>query len=102
MSYANLGLESVKALLIFDNGGNVVLGKYFCEVSALLPKKLFEKIRGPNAEVLLVDGLMVLSRTAVDLHFAVLAGTDENEIAISLVLDSFLAALAIIFKLAFI
>ena len=49
-------------------------------------------------DVILLDKMLVLYKSVVDLFFYVLAGTDENEVMLSGVLGSFQDALSILLK----
>ncbi|VDM39229.1 unnamed protein product, partial [Toxocara canis] len=82
-------LYSIKGLAILDQDGNRVLAKYYD--AELFPsqkeqrafeKSLFQKTNKANAEVIMLDGLICVYRSNVDLFFYVMGGTNENEMVL--------------------
>ena len=87
-------LYTIKGILILDNEGKRVWGKYYDPT--ILPsvkeqnsfeKSLFSKTETANSEILMLDGLTILYKNNVDLYFYVLGGPRENELVLLSVLN---------------
>ncbi len=87
-------MNTVKGILILDNDGRRVLANYYdketfptTKEQNAFEKSLFSKTSKSNAEVLLLDGMVILHRSNVDLFFYVLGGQHENELVLLSVLN---------------
>lgn len=100
----NLGLYAIKALLILDSDANRLLAKYYTppkqetlddDNNALatlkqqlqFEKALFKKTAKQHAEIILFDKYIVVYKEVADVLIYVVGGLDENEVALSSVLD---------------
>ena len=92
-------LYTIKGILILDNDGRRVLANYYdkdnfptLKEQSAFEKSLFSKTSKSNAEVVLLDGMVVLHRSNVDLFFYVIGSQSENELlllsALNCVYDS--------------
>ncbi|KAF7634423.1 Clat_adaptor_s domain-containing protein [Meloidogyne graminicola] len=89
-------LYSIKAILILDQDGKRILGKYYDKqmFQQEKEKSLFEKIfsqktHKANAEIILLDGYICVYRSNVDLFFYVIGSSNENELILQSVLNCF-------------
>jgi len=79
-------LYSVKGIAILDNDGNRIVAKYYDSTFAnvkeqkAFEKNLFNKTKKANAEIIMLDGLICVYRSNVDLYFYVMGDTQENEL----------------------
>ncbi|KAH3688057.1 hypothetical protein WICPIJ_000950 [Wickerhamomyces pijperi] len=99
----NLSLHAIDALLIIDNEGNRVFGKYYnvSEESELyqltnqrtFEKSLFKKTHKQNAEILIFENRLVLYKEILDITIYIISSLEENEITLSEILGSFEDAL---------
>lgn len=86
-------LYTIKAILILDNDGNRLVGKYYDEQFATVKeqkefeKGLFAKTSKANGEIIMLDNLTIVYRNTVDLFFYVIGSTSENEIMLVSVLN---------------
>eukprot|EP00088_Acartia_fossae_P037187 TRINITY_DN38359_c0_g1_i3.p1 TRINITY_DN38359_c0_g1~~TRINITY_DN38359_c0_g1_i3.p1 ORF type:complete len:196 (-),score=57.06 TRINITY_DN38359_c0_g1_i3:240-785(-) len=88
-------LETVKAVLILDNNGTRILGKYYSKAGIFattaeqkkFEKNLFNKTHKANSEIIMFDGMTCLYKSNVDLYFYVIGAGDENELVLLSVLD---------------
>ena len=87
-------LYTIKGILILDNEGTRVWGKYYdpeifpsLKEQTTFEKSLFTKTEKANAEILMLDGLTILYKNNVDLYFYVLGGPRENELVLLSVLN---------------
>ena len=82
-----------------DNDGNRILSSYYDKVNfptlkeqTAFEKNLFNKTSKSNAEIVLLDGMVILHRSNVDLYFYVIGSQSENELlllsALNCVYDS--------------
>lgn len=97
-SYINLNLESVEAVLIFDSEGNRLLSKYYKPQESKFEKLLYEKTKKSPAEVILFQGRIVVIKPLVDIICYIVGGTDENEIMLVHLMESFTTALTQVLK----
>ncbi|KAL7072899.1 hypothetical protein ACQ4LE_008193 [Meloidogyne hapla] len=88
--------DVVKAILILDQDGNRVLGKYFDQQNfstekeqSDFEKNLYQKTHKANAEIILFDGFICVYRSNVDLFFYVIGSSNENELILQSVLNCF-------------
>jgi len=92
-------LYTIKGILILDNDGNRILSSYYDKVNfptlkeqTAFEKNLFNKTSKSNAEIVLLDGMVILHRSNVDLYFYVIGSQSENELlllsALNCVYDS--------------
>ena len=77
-----------------DNDGRRVLVNYYdkdilptLKEQTAFEKNLFNKTSKSTAEVLLLDGMVILHRSNVDLYFYVLGSQNENELLLLSVLN---------------
>ena len=86
-------LYTVKAILILDNDGNRLVGKYFddqfpnVKEQKEFEKTLFAKTSKANGEIIMIDNLTIIYRNNIDLFFYVIGSTNENEIMLVSVLN---------------
>lgn len=86
-------LYSVKAILILDNDGSRLVGKYFSNEFPTIKeqkdfeKNLFAKTHKANGEIIMLDNLTIVYRSNVDLFFYVVGSTSDNEIMLVSVLN---------------
>ena len=86
-------LYTVKAILILDNDGNRLVGKYFDNQFATVKEQvdfekiLFAKTHKANGEIIMIDNMTIVYRSIVDLFFYVIGSTSDNEIMLSSVLN---------------
>ena len=92
-------LPEVKAIVILDAEGARVACKYYSRddfpdklAQADFERKVFKKTRNSQArldpEVAILDGLTVVFKSGVDVTFAVVGGSDENELILVGLLDA--------------
>lgn len=85
-------LYTVKAILILDNDGQRIVGKYFDDQFPTMKeqkdfeKSLFAKTSKANSEIIMLDNLTIVYRSNVDLYFYVIGSTSANEIMLNSVL----------------
>ena len=103
-------LPDVKAILVLDAAdGSRVATKFYSRedfpdkaAQADFERKLFKKTRNSaarvDAEVLVLDGLTVVFKSAVDVTFAIVGGSDENELILVTLLESLVDAVASLMK----
>jgi len=98
-------LYTVKGILILDNDGKRVYGKYYdsnifptLKEQSAFEKSLFTKTAKANAEVLMLDGMTVLYKSNVDLFFYVLGGAHENELLLMSVLNCVYDSISLIMR----
>ena len=87
-------LYTVKGILILDNTGERIFGKYYdpdilptAKEQNKFEKSLFTKTEKANSEILMLDGLTILYKNNVDLYFYVLGTPQENELLLLSVLN---------------
>ncbi|CAD5211600.1 unnamed protein product [Bursaphelenchus okinawaensis] len=107
MSY-ELGLNSlysVKGITLMDNDGNRILAKYYDK--ELFPtqkeehkfeKNLFQKTHKANSEIILLDGLICVYRSNVDVFFYVIGSHQENELILVAVLNALYDAFSTVLR----
>jgi hypothetical protein len=92
-------LYTVKAILIMDNDGGRIIGKYFDDQFATMKeqkdfeKTLFQKTHKANGEIIMLDNLTIVYRNNIDLFFYVVGSTSQNEIMLGSVLNCLYDAL---------
>lgn len=77
----------IKGIAILDNDGNRIFAKYYDSnvLSSLkeqkaFEKNLFNKTHRANGEIIMLDGLVCVYRSNVDLYFYVMGSSNENEV----------------------
>uniref|UniRef100_A0A7E4V4A1 Coatomer subunit zeta n=1 Tax=Panagrellus redivivus TaxID=6233 RepID=A0A7E4V4A1_PANRE len=87
-------LYSIKGIAILDQDGNRILAKYYDKETfpgeketAAFEKSLFSKTHKANSEIILLDGLICVYRSNVDLFFYVIGSASENELILVSVLN---------------
>ncbi|CAK5084554.1 unnamed protein product [Meloidogyne enterolobii] len=98
-------LYSIKAILILDQDGKRILGKYYDKQilatekeQSAFEKNLFQKTHKANAEIILFDGFICVYRSNVDLFFYVIGSCNENELILQSVLNCFYEAFSIVLR----
>lgn len=110
-------LYSIKAILILDQDGKRILGKYYDKDifpmekgQATFEKNLFQKTHKANgfffnfkilirsAEIILLDGLICVYRSNVDLFFYIIGSAQENELILQSVLNCLYEAFSIVLR----
>ncbi|CAK5117806.1 unnamed protein product [Meloidogyne enterolobii] len=88
--------DVLKAILILDQDGKRILGKYYDKQilatekeQSAFEKNLFQKTHKANAEIILFDGFICVYRSNVDLFFYVIGSCNENELILQSVLNCF-------------
>lgn len=100
----DITLYTVKAILVMDNDGNRLLAKYYDNAFPTVKQQrdfeqsLFNKTHRANAEVMLLDGFTCLYRTSVDLYFAVIGNSRENELMLLSVLNCLYESVSLILR----
>merc|ERR1712130_802244 len=88
-------LYTVGGIIVLDNDGHRIISKYFTDDFSTLrekkdfEKKIFEKTRKRDDEILLLDGNTITYKSNVDLMFYVIGSQDENELLLANVLNCF-------------
>ncbi|CAG0900100.1 unnamed protein product [Darwinula stevensoni] len=87
-------LYVVKGMVIMDNDGNRLLSKYYdkktfpsVKEQKVFEKSLFQKTVRANSEIIMLDGLICLYRSNVDLFFYIMGSAQENELMLLSVLN---------------
>jgi len=87
-------LSTIKGIIILDNDGRRVLANYYdkdilptLKDQTAFEKNLFNKTSKSTAEILLLDGMVILHRSNVDLFFYVVGSQHENELLLLSVLN---------------
>ena len=101
----NLSLYSIKAISILDQDGNRILAKYYDKEvfpneksQTTFEKNLFQKTHKANAEIILLDGLVCVYRSNVDLFFYVIGSAQENELILLSVLNCFYDSISTVLR----
>ncbi|KAI6196638.1 Coatomer subunit zeta [Aphelenchoides besseyi] len=88
-------LYSIKGIAIVDQDGNRILAKYYDKTTfptekdeVKFEKNLFQKTYKANSEIILLDGLICVYRSNVDLFFYVIGNHQENELILVSVLNA--------------
>uniref|UniRef100_A0A915INZ1 Coatomer subunit zeta n=1 Tax=Romanomermis culicivorax TaxID=13658 RepID=A0A915INZ1_ROMCU len=91
--FQDQSLYNIKGIAILDNDGNRIVAKYYDETYPTIKeqkafeKKLFNKTQKANSEIILLDGVVCVYRSNVDLFFYVLGCTLGNELILVNVLQ---------------
>lgn len=98
-------LYSIKAMAILDQDGNRVLAKYYDQETfasqkeqRAFEKSLFQKTSKANAEIILLDGLICVYRSNVDLYFYVMGGCNENELILMSALNCLYDSVSLVLR----
>lgn len=97
-------LYSIKGIAILDNDGNRILAKYYdntyetVKEQKAFEKNLFNKTRKANAEIIMLDRVVCVYRSNVDLYFYVIGGNQENELILVSVLNCLYDSVSLILK----
>lgn len=97
-------LKTIKAIIILDNDGNRILSKYYDETYPTVKeqkgfeKTLFKKTHRANSEIVMFEGVTAVYRSVIDLFFYVVGASDENELLLASVLNSYYEAIALILR----
>merc|ERR1712212_292714 len=91
-------LYTVGAILVMDNDGKRLIARYYNDdfpsprEQKAFEKKIFDKTKKRDDEILLLDGYTVTYKTNVDLMFYVIGSAEENELLLMNVLNCFYEA----------
>lgn len=102
-------LPQVKAILILDEDGGRVTCKYHDKeefpslgAEAMFEHKLFRKTKSVNArseaDVVLLDEIVTVFRSGLDVHLYVVGSAEENELILTAVLDALNETLLILLR----
>ncbi len=97
-------LRIIKAIVLLDNDGNRLIGKYYDDQFAsakeqkAFEKSLFQKTSKANGEIIMLEGLTIVYRSNVDLYFYVIGASNENEIILVSVLSCFYESISLILR----
>jgi len=86
-------LYTIKAIFILDNNGKRILARYYDDTypsskeQKAFEKNAFKKTNKCDSEIALLDGLTVVYKSNVDLHFYVVGSSLENELILMSVLS---------------
>ena len=77
----------IKGMAIIDSNSNTILSKFYDKTlfnslkeQREFEKKLFNKTHRGNSDIILLDGLICVHRSNIDLYFYVIGSADENEV----------------------
>uniref|UniRef100_A0A0N4Z0M6 Coatomer subunit zeta n=1 Tax=Parastrongyloides trichosuri TaxID=131310 RepID=A0A0N4Z0M6_PARTI len=98
-------LYSVKGLGILDNDGNRIIFKYYDnerfgsqKAQRAFEANLFSKTHKANGEIILLDGLVSVYRSNVDVIFYVIGSSSENELILLQLLNAFYESVSTILR----
>lgn len=81
-------MYTIKGMLILDNDGHRILAKYYdpnvlptTKEQKAFEKNLFNKTHKADSEIIMLDGMVCVYRSNVDLFFYVLGSSNENEVS---------------------
>ncbi|KRY38668.1 Coatomer subunit zeta-1, partial [Trichinella spiralis] len=100
----DLSPKCVKGMMILDSDGKRILSKYYDDAfnntkeQKAFEKKLYTKTHKANAEIVMLDGFVCVYKSSVDLYFAVIGGSNENELILQSVLNCFYESVCQILK----
>ncbi|CBY14518.1 unnamed protein product [Oikopleura dioica] len=97
-------LYTIDGIIILDNDGKRLIGKYYQNSTMSLKeqkafeKKIFEKTKKRDDEILLLDGVTICYKSNVDLIFYVVGNSEENELLLAAVLNCVYDAISLILR----
>ena len=97
-------MYTIKGVAIMDNDGERIFSKYYDETFPTVKeqkefeKNLFEKTSKQNAEIIMLDGLIVVYRSNIDLYFYIMGSQFENELILVSVLNALYDAVSIMLR----
>ena len=97
-------LYSVKAIFILDNDGRRLLARYYddsyptAKEQKTFEKNTFKKTRKSDSEIALLEGLTVVYKSNVDLHFYVVGSSLENELILMAVLSCLFDSISLLLR----
>ncbi|XP_050529344.1 coatomer subunit zeta-1-like [Daktulosphaira vitifoliae] len=98
-------LYTIKGISILDNDGNRILAKYYddnlfptVKIQKEFEKNLFNKTHKANAEIIMLDGIICLYKSNVDLFFYVMGSLHENELLLMSVLQCMFDSIGLILR----
>ncbi|VDO62828.1 unnamed protein product, partial [Onchocerca flexuosa] len=107
-------LYSIKGIAILDQDGNRILAKqrwnfFFLQYyddkvfpstkeQKTFEKNLFQKTCKANAEIILLDGMICVYRSNVDLFFYVIGGADQNELILISALNCLYDSISLVLR----
>ncbi|PAV23180.1 coatomer [Pyrrhoderma noxium] len=109
----NLSLYTTTAFLILDTDGNRVLAKYYkpkgsphaeqkglstAKEQKTFEKGLYDKTKKAGGDIILYDGHLAVYKHSPDLIFYIIGNAEENELMLSLALNSFHDALSVLLR----
>ena len=86
-------LYTIKAIIILDNDGGRIVGKYFDDQYVTVKeqkefeKLLFGKTNKANGEIVMLENMTVVYKSNLDLFYYVVGSTSQNEIMLVSVLN---------------
>jgi len=95
-------LYMVKGMVILDSDGNRILAKYYDEVAfpSVKEEKKFEKqlFSRSNSEITMINRMVCVHKSNVDLYFYVIGSAQENELILHHVLTCLYEAVSFILR----
>jgi len=97
-------LYTVKAIIILDNDGQRLVGKYYDDQFSTIKeqkefeKNLFAKTNKQNGEIIMLENLTIVYKNNLDVFYYVVGSTSENEIMLVSVLNCLFDSLNQIFR----
>ncbi|KAJ3212435.1 Coatomer subunit zeta-1, partial [Clydaea vesicula] len=98
----NLSLFTTKAIIILDTEGKKIVSKYYdnkvVKDQKVFEKQLYDKTKRQNSEIIMFDGHVVVYKNSIDVNFYLIGSSEENELILSAILQTFFDALSILLK----
>uniref|UniRef100_A0A5S6QT70 Coatomer subunit zeta n=1 Tax=Trichuris muris TaxID=70415 RepID=A0A5S6QT70_TRIMR len=94
----------VKGIMLLDSDGNRLIAKYYGDTFAGVQqekefeRKVFNKTKKLNSDIILLDGLICLYKSNVDLYFCVIGSGQQDELILYSVLNCFYESVVHILK----
>ena len=86
-------LYTVKSIIILDNDGKRIVGKYYDDQFSSIKeqkefeKSVYDKTHKSNSEIIMLDQLTILYKSHMDVFFYVIGSVNQNEIMLNSVLN---------------
>ncbi|TPX30942.1 hypothetical protein SmJEL517_g05585 [Synchytrium microbalum] len=102
--HVNMGLYTVKALVLLDSEGKRMISKYYTpdyptiKEQKSFEKALFEKTKKSNSEIIMFDGHVIVYKNTIDVFIYVVGSPDENELILMSVMQAYYDALGLLLK----
>jgi len=95
-------LYMVKGMVILDSDGNRILAKYYDETAfpSVKEEKKFEKqlFSKSNSDITMINRMVCVSKSNVDLYFYVIGSSQENELLLNHVLGTLYDSVSFILR----